>query len=318
MYDSPKIILERNKGMAFGILIYENDSYLYALIRERLMSRFPSAYIERVGVSDPGISFKLIKDIYVLYDNRQYSPPSDEGNIRSIPLFSDDGKGHSIIDMRVVYKEISKNLTGVSDEPCIAESSGKDRLRLLISYAYIDERENFIKSAIGPDSFDCIHPIRIDLMSGIRMPATFTPEASGSITRLLRSCSNKRFDPIKILDYLNPDSNGFLSCGKPENEDDVFDIGSQSCSRLIELLKKLCINEDTGALVVVEGWRVSQMIDFIKSCDTLHILLPARMCTEDTGMTKELGLFKRALPSGALMTVHYCEDYRQHYDSINI
>ena len=304
--------------MAFGILIYENDSYLYALIRERLSSLFPSAYIERAGQSEPGSSFKLIKDIYVLYDNRQYSPPPDKGNDKAIPLFSDDGKGHSIIDMRVICKSICEGTGNLQENISHTPGDGKDRLRLLISYAYIDERENFIRSAIGPDSFDSMHPIRIDLMSGIRMPATFTPEATGSITRLLRTCTGKKFDPVRILDYLNPDSNGFLSCGKPENEDDVFDIGADSCSHLIKLMKELCVRDDAGALVVVEGWRVSELLSFIPWCDTLHILLPARMCTEDTGMTKELGQFKRALPSGALMTVHYCEDYRQHYDSINI
>ena len=302
--------------MTFGILVYEKDEYLYTLIKERLASKFPTAYIERAGqtVSD---SFKLIKQIHVLYDNRQYNAPPDSPASVPVPLFSDDGKGHSIIDMRVISKAISGNLiTDGSREHCTG--TDRDRLRLLISYAYIDERETFIRHAVGPDSFDCLHPIRIDLMSGIRMPNTFTPEASGSISGLLRSCTDKKFAPVRILDYLNPDSNGFLSCGKPDNEDDVFDIGIDHSDRLMELLADLCTKEDTGALVVAEGWRVSELLRLIRWCDTLHILLPARMCTEDTGMTKELGHFKRALKSGALMTIDYCEDYRHQYDSINM
>ena len=95
-------------------------------------------------------------------------------------------------------------------------------------------------------------------------------------------------------------------------------IGIDHSDRLMELLADLCTKEDTGALVVAEGWRVSELLRLIRWCDTLHILLPARMCTEDTGMTKELDLFKRTLPSGSLMTVHYCEDYRQKYESINM
>ncbi|MBR4493271.1 MAG: hypothetical protein IKP14_01035 [Clostridiales bacterium] len=302
--------------MTFGILVYEKDEYLYTLIKERLASKFPTAYIERAGqtVSD---SFKLIKQIHVLYDNRQYNAPPDSPVSVPVPLFSDDGKGHSIIDMRVISKAISGNLiTDGSREH--RTGTDRDRLRLLISYAYIDERETFIRHAVGPDSFDCLHPIRIDLMSGIRMPNTFTPEASGSISGLLRSCTDKKFAPVRILDYLNPDSNGFLSCGKPDNEDDVFDIGIDHSGRLMELLADLCTKEDTGALVVAEGWRVSELLRLIRWCDTLHILLPARMCTEDTGMTKELGHFKRALKSGALMTIDYCEDYRHQYDSINM
>ena len=69
---------------------------------------------------------------------------------------------------------------------------------------------------------------------------------------------------------------------------------------------------------MAEVWRVADLTKLISLCDTVHLLLPARMCTEDTGITKELGLFKRSLSSGALMTVHYCEDYRNEYESINI
>jgi hypothetical protein len=315
LYDYGKLF-ERNKEMTFGILVYENDDYLYSLIRERLTYLFPSAYIERSGHNSSQENLKLIKKIFILYDNRQYKAPEDLNGTVPIPLFS-ELKEHSIIDMRVIGKAISGSLSSDNDS-YITQDSTQDRLRLLISYAYIDERELFIKNVIGPDSFDCIHPIRIDLMSGIRMPASFTYEKTGSLTGLLRSCTGKRFAPARILDYLNPDSNGFLSCGKPENEDDVFDIGIDSCDRLMELLSQLCNQEQTGALVVAEGWRMADLIRLIKHCDTLHILLPARMCTEDTGMTKELDLFKRTLPSGSLMTVHYCEDYRQKYESINM
>ena len=300
--------------MAFGIEIYEDDSYLYALMKERLTNRFPTAYIKRAGQKSD-IDAKLIGKIYTLYDNRQYEAPPASTRSEPLPLFAEDGKGHSIIDMRRIYGLITND----AEPDMTQQSSGdKDRIRLLISYAYIDERENFIRSEIGPDSFDTIHPIRIDLMSGIRMPTPFTPGAPGSVTSLLRACTGKRFRPEQIPEYLNPDSSGFLSCGKPENEDDVFDIGIGACSKLMKDLRSLCISEDTGALVVAEGWRVSELIELIKLCDTLHLLLPARMCTEDTGMTKELGSFKRALSSGALMTVHYCEDYRHQYETINI
>ena len=305
------------RDMAFGIRIYEKDSYLYALLKERLSSKFPQAYIKQAGFEDHDMDLKLIDEIFTLYDDRQYKL-SELTKVESpIPIFTDDGKGHRIIDMRKIYEK----LTGTKGSENIIKpigNSDKDRLRLLISYAYIDERETFIREAISPDSFDCMHPIRIDLMSGIRMPTTFTSDSEGSITKLLRACENRRFRPSNILEYLNPDSSGFLSCGKPENEDDVFDLGSKACIGLLGQLKSLCEKEDTGALVVVEGWRVSDLTEFIPYCDTLHILLPARMCTEDTGMTKELGIFKRALSSGALMTVHYCEDYRQQYESINI
>lgn len=303
--------------MIFGIAVYVGDVYLYSLIRERLSAKFPQAYIERVGQDEQETGFRLIKDIYVLYDNKSFEPPKSSGGYEPVPLYSDDGFGHMIIDMKKICRAISGSSTGQTDDK--KESvKDKDRIRLLISYAYIDERENFIRTAISPDSFDSLYPVRIDLMSGIRMPNTFTPESKGSVTKLLRACTDRRFNPSSITEYLNPDSAGFLSCGKPDNEDDVFDIGIKACSTLIKHLRTMCINDDTEALVVVEGWREADLIELIKSCDTLHILLPARMCTEDTGMTKELGIFRKALPSGSLMTVHYCEDYRKQYESINI
>lgn len=301
--------------MTFGILIYENDSYLYELIRGRLSAKYPSAYISRAGSGAP-FDLNLISDIRILYDNREFPPPASENTSEPIPLFSDNGRGTMIIDMRQIYERLP-GITEESEQQGLTNHTA-DRLRLLISYAYIDERENFIRSAVGPMTFDCIHPIRIDLMSGIRMPTPFMHGSTGSLTKLLRACTDRRFRPSAITEYLNPDSTGFLSCGKPENEDDVFDIGIEACGKLMEHLRQLCASENTGALVVVEGWRVSELISLIGYCDTLHLLLPARMCTEDTGMTKELGAFRRSLPSGALMTVHYCEDYRQQYESIRI
>ncbi len=302
--------------MAFEIEIYEQDNYLYGLIRERLANRFPMAYIKRAGV-DISLDSKLVKDIFTLYDNRQFEEPQSGGSTEPIPLFADDGKGHSIIDMRRIFGLISGKGSSTGGDTFINEAE-TDRLKLLISYAYIDERENFIRSAIRSECFEALHPVRIDLMSGLRMPSAFTAGSKGSITSLLRACTGKKFKPVQILEYLNPDSEGFLSCGKPDSEDDVFDIGIKACTALVRELKTLCKENDASALVVAEGWKFTELLELIALCDTLHILLPARMCTEDTGLSGALGVFRRALPSGALMTVHYCEDYRHEYESINI
>ncbi len=300
--------------MAFGIRIYEKDEYLYSLIKERLQTHFPQAYICRFGSDD----FKLTSNIKVLFDNRQFDMNSLEESTKTlvIPLYENNA-----IDIKRITKAIVDDNT--NDDSVITDSAD-NQIRLLISYAYIDERESFISQVLGPSSFNSMHPIRIDLMSGIRMPRSFaTSKPNNALSTLLRLSTNMSFNPDSILEYLGPDAGGFLSPGKPVNEDDVFDIGINASAKLMEHTKKLCQKMSGGALFVAEGWRISESLKLISNCDSLHILLPARMCTEDTGMTNELGTFKRNLKPGASMTVYYYEDYKgnnseMNYEPINL
>ena len=114
--------------MALGILVYENDLYLYSLIRERISSRFPGAYIERAGQEDQITDPRLLTDLCIVYDNRQFDPPDQGGAGRQIPLFADDGKGHSIIDMRRVIRQIGGERTSDTVTE-LAAAAGTDRKR---------------------------------------------------------------------------------------------------------------------------------------------------------------------------------------------
>ncbi|MCQ2516710.1 MAG: hypothetical protein MJ094_07580 [Saccharofermentans sp.] len=300
--------------MAFGIRVYEKDEYLYALIKERLQTKFPEAYIYRYDKGD----FTLTSNIKVLFDNKQFDSISLKENSTKllVPLYE-----NNTIDIKRIAKAIL-NDTSNDDSPGLDPID--NQVRLLISYAYIDERENFISQVLGPSSFSSMHPIRIDLMSGIRMPRSIaTIKPNNALSTLLRICTNKNFKPDQIIDYLGPDTYGFLSPGKPINNDDVFDIGIDASAALMTHTKSLCQKISAGALFVAEGWRINESLKLIANCDSLHILLPARMCTEDTGMTSELGIFQRNLKLGASMTVYYYEDYKgsnseNHYEPIKL
>lgn len=300
--------------MVFGIKVYEKDEYLYSLIKARLQKRFPQAYISRFD--DEG--FRFTDNIKVIYDNKQFESNSLDTNssLKAIPLYE-----NNVIDIRRIAKLIEDNHASDNN---VDFATFEEQVKLLVSFSYIDEREHFINEVLGPDSFNAMHPIRIDLMSGIRMPRGFSSISCGALSNLLRACTDKRFNPEQILEYLGPSSSGFLSPGKPVNEDDVFDIGINASAHLMELTKKLCQKMSSGALFVAEGWRVNEIFELIAKCDSLHILLPARMCTEDTGMTNELQFFQRSLKPGSKMTVHYYEDYKDskkpeiNYESIRI
>jgi len=306
--------------MAFGIIICEQDEYLCSLIKERLTYKFPEAYIKGMSDRDIRSGLEFVSKIFVFYNDKEFPgesiKPDFECEIH--PLFSDDGKGHGIIDINKLSSIINSASFESGEDKIFYRG---DRLKLLVSFAYIDERERFITSAMPPSSFDSMHPIRIDLMSGMRMARSYSSSSgAGSLTGLLNSVSSKSFTPESIMRYLGPDIGGFLSPGMPDSADDVFDIGINSCLCLMDNLKKLCASENAGVLVVAEGWRLSELTQLVPYPDSLHILLPARMCTEDTGMTRELGILRRALPPSSNMTVHYCEDFREkeHYEAIRI
>lgn len=280
--------------MAFTIIVFEKDLYLKRLIECRLSLSFPDAYIsgqkERV---ESGLSECTIR----LYDDRQFN--EDEVGNKAIPLFTE-----GCIDCRKLEDQILDILD-------TRERVSDPSMCLLISFAYMDEREDHIRREYS--SFKECHDvcIRLDLMSGIRMPSPFTTGLStGSLTRLLRKCTDPGFDPEEIMDHLNHDSNGFMTAGKPDNPDDVFDLGIDASAVLIKSVRELIERGtvDISCLVVTEGFTVKDLTRISGLFDRVEILLPSRLCEEKNNIEEVLGSLSRNIPEGTYIKVRYCDE----------
>lgn len=296
--------------MAFSIFIYENDEAVFTSLKLRLTHYFSDAYIINPSESKN----KLVKDVseftIVLFDNRQFKMPEKRTTQKCeyIPLYSDDGNNNSVIDCsRIVL--LIKNIFSTSN----IEDSPTGKLNLLLPFAYIDERENFINKNFVNSSSSNQYIIRIDLMSGIRMPSSFKTGAdTGSLTELIKDAGKADFTPDRILDYLNPDSLGFLSPGKPLHPDDVFDVNPSHIVSLISNFRRLIQNKELKAdgIVVCEGWKTTDILKFVSKCDDVHLLIPSRNCDEIIGMEDFIGAIKRSLSTNSSLHIHYCEDYK--------
>ena len=283
--------------MAFTIIVFEKDRYLKRLIESRLSRSFPDAYIsggkERVeaGLSECAIT---------LYDDRQFG--EDEVGHEAIPLFTE-----GCIDCRRLEDQILDIL------------DTKDRVSdpamcLLISFAYMDEREDYIRKEYSSlkDCHDVY--IRLDLMSGIRMPSPLTTGLSaGSLTDLLRSCSDPSFDSEDIMGYLNHDSNGFMTTGKPDSPDDVFDFGIETSATLIKKVRELVnLNSiSVSCLVVTEGFTVKDLSFIAGLFDRVEVLLPSRLCEEKNNIEEVLGNISRHITGDTFIKVRYCDESKE-------
>lgn len=299
--------------MAFSIYIYEKDVMLYQAVKKRLSHYFPQAYI-----INPFENERKHRDVseflVILYDGRQYRKPVSEGSMPCtyIDLFEANEKGFRLIDCSRI-SELIRSYTGTAPAKNDTYSIGKSNL--LLSYAYIDERELFIKKVFNSNTGSDF-TLRLDLMSGIRMPSSFkTGMDSGSLTDLISRAGSKAFTKDMILDYLNPDSLGFLTPGKPQRPDDVFDVDFNNILSLLDNFQMLCHSKDSNSdgLIVCEGWRTTDLISMAKYCDKVHILLPERMCDEEKGMVDFINNLKRNLDKDTELKIHYCEDYRKDF-----
>ncbi|MCQ2532398.1 MAG: hypothetical protein MJ093_06805 [Saccharofermentans sp.] len=295
--------------MAFSIYIYEKNKTIFDSLKMRLSHYFPEAYI--VNPFDKSNNHKEISEfIIVLYDGFQYTEPVSKGKIACeyINLFQADEFGNKIIDCSRLSLLIKNTVSNI--KPAASSISGKTDL--LISFSYIDERENFINQYfLNHASSELI--LRLDLMSGIRMPSIFkTGMSSGSLTELLELAKSDSFTPETILDFLNPDSQGFLTPGKPNKPDDVFDVDIYCIINLLKNFHNLTHQTDVqhDGLVVCEGWKMQDLINFSNYSDAVHILLPSRMCDEAKGSIDFINNLKRHIDSNKNLTLHYCEDYR--------
>ena len=298
--------------MAFTIVICESDKQLFDSLKKRLALSFPDAYILSPDISIP--DHGLSDHTTVLYDDRKMTAEEAEcfgGN--GIALYS-SGNG-SYIDCRVLCEliEQQRKYRGDTQPPAVRSADPvRGKIILLIPYAYISERETFIRN----EYFDLVREstltLRLDLMSGIRMPSTFTYEGTGSsLTDLLNAAARGSLDDTELLEYLNPDMNGFLVPGRPDNADDVFDAGTDTVCSLIRTVRELTQRKDSdiNALIVAEGFTLSDLKKISSLCDLIHILLPSRLCSENETLPEIINGLKSSSDYYKEIKISYTEDH---------
>lgn len=307
--------------MSFSIYIYESDKQIFESVKQRLSHYFPEAYIMGQVSSDTNYITNISDYHVVLYDNREFSisDKSNKNNCVYISLFSEDSNGLQIIDcsrLSLLIKNAGQTLSS-------SVISHRGKVNLLIPYAYIDEREIFIKNKFDSSFSNMDYCLRIDLMSGLRMPTSFKTEPNtGSLTDLIRCVEQNDFSADKLLGFVNPDSSGFLTPGKPTNPDDVFDADFDSILKLMKSLRTITTSSSIkfDALVVCEGWKTKELISLCQLVDEVHILTPSRVCNESCGIEDFVASLKRSLNKDTNLTLHYIDDYKEEieYESTRI
>ncbi len=309
--------------MNHAVIIYEDDDFLYGLLRFRLSLYLPDCYIMRDGDKNYLNNINQFSDtLFVLFDDHQYneydvSIEDIEGiNVFYLPLYSEEDNC-TLIDCKELAMRIAQTKTSVRQKTTCAENTGRTEhggVHILIPFSHIDERERFIDEELSflRDSDNMC--IRLDLMSGIRMPTNYSGSYSsvGSLTQLLDKAKSKHICSEDILSFVNPDSNGFFTPGKPQRSDDIFDYGTDTLITLINALSTL-VNEDSDrftGLIVAEGFRFRELIKLASCCDVIHILLPKRMYETDLGFKTEIAELTKNIPTDCKVTVYDSDKYQ--------
>lgn len=309
--------------MNHAVIIYEDDDFLYGLLRFRLALYLPDCYIMRDGDKNYLNNINQFSDtLFVLFDDHQYDEydvvfENIEGiNVFYLPLYSETDNG-PLIDCKELAIRIAETKTTVrhkSQNIEINDKPNRNGVHILIPFSYIDERERFIDEELSflRDSDNMC--IRLDLMAGIRMPINYSGSYStvGSLTQLLDKAKSRNISPEDILAFVNPDSNGFFTPGKPQRSDDVFDYGTDTLATLINTLSTL-VNEESDrftGLIVAEGFRFRELINLASCCDVIHILLPKRMYETDLGFKTEIAELTKNIPTDCKVTVYDSDKYQ--------
>lgn len=321
--------------MNCGIIIYELEDYVFKLLKFRLSTLLPDSYIIR-GTSTElnSDSLPFAENIHILYDSNQFTmtqickfSEKIKNPVSISSVFRDDLDGNEIIDCAHLYNRITSTdysmnrIAQSTDENIPSSKPGK--VSVLLPFSYIDEREFFIHSQLSylKDTSMCL---RLDLMSGIRMPYSFSgiDRSNCSITQLLSLAKNGRLTPEDILAFCTPDNNGYLVTSKPFHSDDVFDYGIDVIEKV--LLTSRMLTKETSypmnILVVAEGFKINELAKIASLGDEVNILLPKRLHQTDLGFKEEIGRITRVLPPEIKVTLHDTEKLKmdKNYEAMQI
>jgi hypothetical protein len=288
--------------MAFTIKVFEKDEYLFSLLKMRLETMFPDAYIID-AVQDTGRSecMDFSEFTKIIYDQRNI----DMSDFRdAVPIFDDRG----VIDCRKIADKLGLITSLRKNADTISIHSGLSVA--LIPYVYMEDREALIDKLLADKSFMSDNEVRLDLMGKMRVPG---PESTGirpgGMTKLIELAGKKSFKPEDILACCNMDKNGFLTPGATSGEDDIYDAGLAVIKRIVSASVTLTKtpSPSTDVLAVFEGFRSSELTELVSSFDEVILLLPSRNSQEDLGTRKLVSGMGQSLTGGRL-TVRYADD----------
>ena len=299
--------------MAFSIKIYEKDKYVYALMKARIGSLYPEAYI-----TDPYLEERTDTDgdmfgefTKVLYNPKQFGedfglePPEEairslqECLDRPVPTLDPDG----LVNCRNVCKALGIDPSQEGDPHLIAEASSRGRLEVLIPFVYISDRENYIKNNYG-DMTDADLSLRLDFTSRLRVPEDDGAGiSSGNMTGLLEACVSRRFEPDDVLKYCSRNGMGFLTPGTTKGDDDVYDLGSAKCRILLDKCRQLVSDENRkiNVLAIAEGFRSAELPLLVSECDKVTVLFSGRDRNEETAASGLISSISKALTHGEVV-----------------
>ena len=284
--------------MAFTIKIYEKNEYISGLLKRRLKSFFPDAYIVNPYFDDPDQETRFSDYERVLYDPRDITKEElSSFSVSPIRLTEDGG----IIDCARFIPMIRKNAESPS---FLAHVTGS--VTAVIPFVYSDVRDRYI-SSLGHDLSGADFNIRLDFTSKIR--SLWRAPAGSNMTSLMEACKSKKFEPEDILKYCNMDESGFLTPGSCTNNDDVYDFGVSRSMTLINHAANLAHSNKrfVNVIAVVEGFRTNDLPELLSSCDKVIILLPAINAGEDIGSKDLIAQLTKALGRERI-SVFYADD----------
>ncbi|PWJ71161.1 hypothetical protein B0O40_1025 [Ruminococcaceae bacterium R-25] len=285
--------------MAFTIKIYEKNEYLFTLLRKRLSSFFPDAYIIDPYYETGDQDYRFSEYEKVLYDPRDIK--KEDIVSLSPPLrLTDDG---GIIDCASFLPFIRQSIESPS---LLRPATGT--VTAVLPFVYSDVRDRFI-SNLGTDLTGADFNIRLDFTSRLR--SLCRRSAGSNMTSLLDACRSRKFTPEDILKYCNMDDSGFLTPGATSNNDDVYDLGITRSITLMNLASDLAHSKTrfVNVVAVIEGFRTKDLPDLLSSTDNVILLMPAKDAGEDIGAKDLIELLTRTLGSERV-SVTYAEDLK--------
>jgi len=267
--------------MATGILIYEQDKYLLRLLTERLRNMLPNVYIaDGTNKTESRDATQFCSECVVLYDKRQYEDKFRD-DPKAVSVFED-----GIIDCRKLIKMLKVS-------PITKEDRDKDvRVTFLLSFVYVREREEYIRTALG-NIRDSDISLRVDLTPRIKCSA----QASGSMAELMAHVYKKRFTPEQILDYCSLDDAGFFTPGAISSSIDFDYYPPEVCRILTEKIRSLSHDDerDITALIVADSIKTGTVVEAAKNADRVILLLPDSKAQFGEGMCDLIARLSRAV-----------------------